>query len=107
MLMKQTGIERVCIKETYSAPSEPTPLSSLGSKQEAPYPSFLSLSLPSAPPLPTSSLWQTCKLCPLTETTAPAGLLLPPRLLPPCSACSPLPSLSVFNQFFLKGIVLT
>lgn len=101
MLMKQTGIERVCIKETCSAPSEPTPLSSLGSKQEAPH---LSLSLPS---LPTSSLWQTCKLCPLTETTAPAGLLLPPPLLPPCSACSPLPSLSVFNQFFLKGIVLT
>ena len=52
MLMKQTGIEWVCIKETCSAPSDPTPLSSLGSKQEAPHPSFLSLSLPSPPTTP-------------------------------------------------------
>lgn len=93
MLMRQTGIEWVCIKETCSAPSDPTPLSSLGSKQEAAHlksvPSF------TPPPLPTSSLWQACKLCPLTERTAFVGLLIPPPLLPAYSACSLLSPFSI------------
>lgn len=92
MLMKQTGIEWVCIKETCSAPSDPTPLSSLGSKQEA---AHLSLSLPPSPPTtPTSSFGKHVSSA-LLQRGLLGGSLDATPLLPPYSACSLLSPFSI------------